>query len=102
MENYGLTKETIETITEKAEKIMSAYDSYKLNAREWENYGKHRVYVTVGGYYGSSLKRHINLLGSIWTTSKKSLGNINAGNVPPRRSRGQKEKENESKRSYQD
>ena len=52
MENYGLTKETIETITEKAEKIMSAYDSYKLNAREWENYGKHRVYVTVGGYYG--------------------------------------------------
>ena len=33
MENYGLTKETIETITEKAEKIMSAYDSYKLNAR---------------------------------------------------------------------
>jgi hypothetical protein len=60
MENYGLTKETIETITEKAEKIMSAYDSYKLNAREWENYGKHRVYVTVGGYY-SSLKKTYKL-----------------------------------------
>ncbi|OLR68394.1 hypothetical protein [Intestinimonas butyriciproducens] len=61
MENYGLTKETIETITEKAEKIMSAYDSYKLNAREWENYRKHRVYVTVGGYYGSSLKKTYKL-----------------------------------------
>ena len=40
---------------------MSAYDSYKLNAREWENYGKHRVYVTVGGYYGSSLKKTYKL-----------------------------------------
>ena len=61
IENYGLTNETIEILTEKAGKIMSAYDSYKLNAREWENYGKHRVYVTVGGYYGSSLKKTYKL-----------------------------------------
>ena len=45
MENYGLTDGTIEILTEKAEKIMSYYDSYKLDAREWKNYGKHRVYV---------------------------------------------------------
>ena len=61
MENYGLTKETIEILTEKAEKIMSYYDSYKLDAREWKNYGKHRVYVTVGGYCGRSLKKTYKL-----------------------------------------
>ena len=40
---------------------MSYYDSYKLDAREWKNYGKHRVYVTVGGYCGSSLKKTYKL-----------------------------------------
>jgi hypothetical protein len=61
MENYGLTDGTIEILTEKAEKIMSYYDSYKLDTREWKNYGKHRVYVTVGGYCGSSLKKTYKL-----------------------------------------
>ena len=61
MENYGLTDGTIEILTEKAEKIMSYYDSYKLDAREWKNYGKHRGYVTVGGYCGSSLKKTYKL-----------------------------------------
>jgi len=58
MENYGLTDGTIEILTEKAEKIMSYYDSYKLDTREWKNYGKHRVYVTVGGYCGSLKKTY--------------------------------------------
>lgn len=61
MENYGLTDGTIEILTEKAEKIMSYYDSYKLDTREWKNYGKHRVYVTVGGYCGSILKKTYKL-----------------------------------------
>lgn len=61
MENYGLTDGTIETLTEKAEKIMGYYDSYKLDAREWKNYGKHRVYVTVGGYFGDRLKKTYKL-----------------------------------------
>lgn len=61
MENYGLTDGTIDTLTEKAEKIMGYYDSYKLDAREWKNYGKHRVYVTVGGYFGDRLKKTYKL-----------------------------------------
>lgn len=61
MEKYGLTDETIETLTVKAEKIMSYYDSYKLDAREWKNYGKHRVYVTVSGYHGDDLQKTYKL-----------------------------------------
>lgn len=40
---------------------MSYYDSYKLDAREWKNYGKHRVYVTVSGYHGDDLQKTYKL-----------------------------------------
>lgn len=71
---------------------MSYYDSYKLDAREWKNYGKHRVYVTVSGYHGDDLQKTYKLAWVDMDNEQKSPGNINAGNVPPRRLRGQKEK----------
>lgn len=61
MEKYGLTNDTIEILTAKAEKLMSWYDSYKLEARDWQNYGKHRVYVTVSGYCGGAVKKTYKL-----------------------------------------